>query len=69
MPNVKPITEWPDPDEVGQSEYLAIYELCSSMTEQMTEEDASAEEILQHLAAILKEFRDWAEVLLAGQTS
>ena len=54
---------FPDPDNVGESEYRAIYDLVDGVLADMDDEDESYsdEQKLAHVSAILNAFIDSAE--------
>lgn len=57
---LKPPTKWADPDNVGESEYRAIHDLCLDMWHQ--------EHDIGLIRGILKQFRDTANSILENGT-
>lgn len=58
----KLLPEFQDPDEVGQSEYRAIYDCCQDALDSAIEGDNPAEDI-DLMLSVLGEFRDIAAQL------
>lgn len=51
---------FPDPDEVGRSEYRAIYDLLNDAVQESIDQDDSAAETLMMIDSVLGEFEEWA---------
>ncbi len=68
-PNLLLPADWADPDEVGESEYRSVHELCSDMETQGYKDELSASSIKLRTRAILQQYIETALALLEGNKS
>lgn len=59
------LTRLPDPDMVGSSEYLAVFELVTSVVDSAEHDDATAEEVTDLVRGALGEVAGWARRVAA----
>lgn len=53
---MRPFVTWSDPDDIGQSEYRAIHEVCDDVYQEQQSDEA--------VRLTLVEIKEWAESLL-----
>jgi len=57
-----------DPDDIGQSEYRVLYELCEDICENMEGGSASDAEVLDALCSTMAEVSLWSKVFIKNLT-